>query len=506
MNFDFFHALAETNRWLLLMPEILVAGLAVLILLVDLLLSPAQKRLIPKLAIGGLAFILFYVCLFWSQGLLRETSAFGDTLLQTATTHWMRVFFLLAALIVCQLAVTFLGRRPKLPGGEFYHIVLVMTAALMILVQSNHFVLLFVALETVTLGFYILIAFSNDRMPSLEAGLKYLILGALSSAILLFGIVLLYGVAGTPDLPGSTTDSMNLSALATFISLNPDHPFVLAGAVFVIAGLAFKIGAVPFQVWIPDVYQGAPSPVSAFLATASKAAGFFVLLTLVTRPFNALADFLIPFLTLIAIVTILFGNLAALSQRNVKRLLGLSGVAHAGYLLMGVIAAFTVPWAVYAVLFYLFVYYLATASAFAVINHMSTGADDEQTLSDYIDLGRHQPFLATILAVSLGSLAGIPPLGGFLAKLFLFIAAFQAGLFLLLGVSVLGVIVSIYYYFGWIREAIFTQSRPAQIEFVAPAVNLPKLSWNAKVSLSLLTALTVILGFYVGGIGALMGS
>jgi NADH-quinone oxidoreductase subunit N len=504
MEFEFFRSLAESNRWGMIMPEILVGGLALLLLLTDLLLKPAQKFLIPRIAMGGLALIiLFTVLVAATSGNFR--AGFGGLILQNGLTDWMRIFFLLASLVVCHLASIFFGRRRHLPAPEFYHIVLVITGALMLLVQSNHFVLLFVTLETVTLGFYILVAYSNDRMPSLEAGLKYLILGALSSAILLFGIVLLYGIAGNPNLAGHTGDSMNFTLLGNFIAQNSEHPLVLVGAVFVIAGLAFKIGAVPFQIWVPDVYQGAPSPVTAFLATASKAAGFFLLIVLVTGPFSALAGFLIPLLTVIAILTILFGNISALSQRNVKRLLGLSGVAHAGYLLVGVIAAFTVDWAVYAVLFYLFVYYLASAVAFGVVNHVSIDDDADQTLSDYSDLARHQPFLAGVLAVSLGSLAGIPPLGGFIAKVFLFVAAFQAGLFLLLGVSVLGVVISIYYYFGWIREVYFTQSRPVQIEFVPRATQLPALSGSQKFALGLLTALTIILGFYVGGIGSFMG-
>lgn len=505
MNYDFFRTLAESNQWGLIMPEIFIGGLALVVLLADLLLSPSQKRFIPRIAIGGLAFLLFLIALLASQGALRHATGFSGLILQTMEIHWLRAFFILSALIVCHLGSVFLSRRGHLPRGEFYHIVLVVTGALMLLVQSNHFVLLFVALETVTLGFYILVAYSNDRLPSLEAGLKYLILGALSSAILLFGIVLLYGIAGNPLLAGNTADSMNFTALGLFIAENPGHPLVLVGASMVLAGLAFKIGAVPFQIWVPDVYQGAPTPVTAFLTTASKAAGFAVLLILVTGPFRPLAGFLIPALSLIAILTILVGNTAALSQKNVKRMMGLSGVAHAGYLLVGVIAAFTVSWAVYAVLFYLFVYYLASSAAFGVINHLSTDDDSDQTIADYADLARHQPFLSAVLVVSLGSLAGIPPLAGFLAKVFLFVAAFQAGLFLLLAVSVLGVVISIYYYFGWIREAFFVQSRSASVEFVPKAANLPALSWNQKVTLGLLTALTIILGFYVGGIGSLMG-
>jgi NADH-quinone oxidoreductase subunit N len=189
---------------------------------------------------------------------------------------------------------------------------------------------------------------------------------------------------------------------------------------------------------------------------ASKAAGFIVLLQLLHGPFIGLRDLLVPILSVIAGATILFGNIAAVTQRNVKRLMGLSGIAHAGYLLVGVIASLYVSWAVDAVIFYLVTYLLASFAVFGVMS-LAAGADDaNQELDDYENFARKRPFLGGVLACGLGSLAGVPPLGGFIGKLFLFVAAFQAGLYGLLAISVLGVVISIYYYFGWIREAYFS--------------------------------------------------
>ncbi|MFA5058837.1 MAG: NADH-quinone oxidoreductase subunit N, partial [Opitutaceae bacterium] len=424
---------------------------------------------------------------------------FGGLLQPSAGGQFMRVFFLLSAILVCILAKVTLGRQP-VPKVEFYHIVIVITAALMLLVQSHHFVMFFVALETVTIGFYILVGYFRTSAASLEAGLKYLILGALSSAILLFGIVLLYGVAGNRALPGATADPMNFTALRSFLAANPDNYLANIGAVLVLAGVAFKIGAVPFQIWIPDVYQGAPTPVTAFLAVASKAAGFAVLLTLAVDVFSPLQEVVVPALSVMAAATILFGNLAALTQHNVKRLMGLSGISHAGYLLVGVIAAIErEPLAVGAVYFYLLAYLLASFTVFAVMAHVSGGDDADQDLEHYANLARERPFLGVMLAVGLGSLAGIPPLAGFMGKLLIFIAAFKAGLYGLLLVAVAGVAISIYYYFGWIKAAFFPSAPDAG---AATPSAVTRVGLTAGTAMVVLALASIVLGFYQGPLGA----
>jgi NADH-quinone oxidoreductase subunit N len=385
------------------------------------------------------------------------------------------------------------------PRVEFHHIVIVVTGALMLLVQSNHFVMLFVALETVTVGFYILVSYFRSSAASLEAGLKYLILGALSSSLLLFGIALLYGVAGNPFLPGHTANGMQYAALAQFLRENPHNFLAGIGIVLVLAGVAFKIGAFPFQIWIPDVYQGAPTPVTAFLAVASKAAGFAVLLGLTTRVFPAYLWLVTPVLIAMAMATILFGNLAALTQHNVKRLIGLSGVSHAGFLLLGVAAAPAAPLAIGAIYFYLLAYLLASFAVFGVMAHLAGPDDADQELEHYAGLAKENPFLGGVLAVGLGSLAGIPPLAGFLGKLFIFIAAFQAGFRWPLLVAIGGVVISIYYYFGWIKAAYFESWKPSASEASAP-VRTP-VSLALGLTLGALALITVVLGFYQGPLG-----
>lgn len=455
---EFLRGFTATNEWSAILPEILLGVLALGLLGAEMLLSENRRRLIPRIAIWGQLLVMLVAAGTVGASLAGERSYFSGMILQSDVTQIMRAFFLVSSIMVCYLGQIYLSKQ-HLPKTEFYALVLIISAGLMLLVQSHNFVMFFVALETVTVAFYVLVAYCRTSQFSLEAGLKYLILGAMSSAILLFGIVLLYGMAGNPLLVASSHDALNYSELTNFILLNADNVIVRAGALLVIAGVCFKIGAVPFQIWVPDVYQGAPTPVTAYLAVASKAAGFIVLMQLLRGPFIGMSDFLVPILSVIAAATILMGNLAAVTQRNVKRLMGHSGVAHAGYLLVGVIASLSISWAVYAVIFYLVTYLLASFAVFGVMALVAGSDDAFQELDQYENFARKRPFLGGVLAFGLGSLAGIPPLGGFIGKLFLFVAAFQAGLYGLLGIAVIGVVISIYYYFGWIRESYFSDAK-----------------------------------------------
>ena len=494
------HNIVSTNQWSALLPEIILGCFAVLILFVDLLIPRARPQL-ARLSIGvqvfaGLLLILELPASLASPG--REV-LFAGLLAQDANADLMRLFFIVCSICVTHIGVVFL-KKQSLARVEFYHLVLVVTASFMVLVQSHHFLILFVALETLTIGFYVLVSYKRDSRYSLEAGLKYLIMGAFSSGMLLFGIALLYGVAGNPNLPMTAASPLNFTELGAFVGAsnaffnNSTNVMVLFGAVLVLTGIAFKIGVVPFQIWIPDVYQGAPTPVTAFLAVSSKAAGFYLLYLLLHGPFADLQFLTVPLLSLIAILTLVFGNIAALGQRNVKRVMGMSGVAHAGILLMGLLASLTIDWAFAAVLFYLVTYALASFGVFEVMAHVTDKADDDQDLDHYDDLLRKRPYLGGVLLVSLGSLAGIPPLAGFVAKLLIFIAAFQAGLYWVLGFALAGVVISIYYYFGWMRAAVMhnpfvTEETPRAI--AAPAV-------GARVLMGLLVAGTLLLGFYQG--------
>jgi len=250
------------------------------------------------------------------------------------------------------------------------------------------------------------------------------------------------------------------------------------------------------------VYQGAPTPATALLAVASKAAGFVVLLVLVTEVFAPYEWLVGPVLTFMAAATILFGNLAALKQNNVKRLIGLSGVSHAGFILLAVASVGQGPAAVGAVYFYLIAYLVASFAVFGVMTILSGPDDTAQELGDYCGLAKESPFLGGVLACGLGSLAGIPPLAGFAAKLFVFVAAFKAGHFGLLVVAIAGVVISIYYYFGWIRAAYFNDEAPISPEIARRARSGGGVA--LRIALAALAAATVVLGFYQGPLGRLV--
>ncbi|MDR2863085.1 MAG: NADH-quinone oxidoreductase subunit N [Puniceicoccales bacterium] len=468
-----FIQLAGENVWQALTPEIGVAVLALAVLVFELTLPEKWRHFIPNGVLIGL--------LGLTAGLLTGLRTpvntapavlFGGLVTQTRgvisggmpSTTFLRMFFLVSAFFVVWLGVRFLEKR-QLPRTEFLHIVLVVTAALMLLVQSNHFVLLFVALETVTVGFYVLTGYNRGNVDSLEAGVKYLVSGGVSSALMLFGIVLLYGTAGNPVLNGgaSGADALGFSFLAEFISAHPANPLVLAGVALVTGGIAFKIGMFPFQIWVPDVYQGAPMPTTAFLAVASKTAGILTLLILVNGPFSGVMVLeggspgpLYWLLSVMTGATLIFSNLTALGQVNVKRLMGLSGISHAGFMLLAVLASQTETGhalAVPALAVYLVAYLAGAFATFGVMNEMAEDEDASQSTADFQLLPKRNPFLAGILGCGLGSLAGIPPSLGFVAKFLVITAAFASGLWWLSAVALLCVGAGVYYYFAWLREA-----------------------------------------------------
>lgn len=492
MSTELLKAIADSNQWWAIGPEMILGCTALGLLLLEIILPKDQHRFIPMVAVMALVAVLVGVCFNFGE-IRGGEELFGGLIRLSLAGQIARVFFLFSSMLVLFIASICLPRT-RMPRVEFSHIVLVVTAALMLLTQSNHFVMFFVSLETVTIGFYILVSYFRDSALSLEAGLKYLVLGALSSAILLFGIVLIYGAVGRVMVDGVVHTGFEYGTVATFLQQHPDNFLAIAGALLVIGGVAFKIGAFPFQIWIPDVYQGAPMPVTALLAVSSKAAGFAVLLVFVDQVFAPLSAILIPVLSIMAAATILFGNLSALTQRNDKRLMGVSGISHAGYLLVGVVASLTIPMATGAIWFYLFTYMLASMAAFGVMAYLGVTEDAGQEIDTYNRLAKDHPFLGAILVVSVGSLAGIPPLAGFMGKLLIFVAAFQAHLYGLLAVAIIGVVISVYYYFGWIKAAFFES--PAVGETDQPPRSVATISLIGATTLTVLALATVLLGFY----------
>ncbi len=389
-----------------------------------------------------------------------------------------------------------------MPRIEFYRIVLVVAAAMMLLAQSNHFVMLFVALETVTVGLYILVSYCRTSAPDARGGPEVPRSWAPSARrCCSSGSSLLYGVAGNPALPGHTGCGLHYADLARFPRRQSRTiSWRRVGIVLVLAGVAFKIGAFPFQIWIPDVYQGAPTPVTAFLAVASKAAGFAVLLGLVRFVFPAYGWLVDagPFGSWPA-ATILFGNLAALTQHNVKRLIGLSGVSHAGFLLLGVVAAASVAARDRArSISTCFAYLLASFAVFGVMAHLAgsgrrrpgaralRGPGEGESVSRRGAGGRAG--LAGRHPAAGGLRGQVPDLRGGLSG---------AGSTGLLASRSAGVVVSIYYYFGWIKAAYFDGARPAT-ELTPRPARTP-VGWGARCAMLGLALASIVIGFCPGG-------
>jgi NADH-quinone oxidoreductase subunit N len=426
----------------LLSHEWLVVGLALLVLLVDLWLPAAAKRQLGYVAAAGLGVILLYSTFAWDLELGETRYAFGKMFAVDGLALFFKRFFLLAALIVLLISVEFADRITS-GIAEFYALVLLALAGMLFASSANDFALLFVSLELITVTFYVLNSFQRSRVTSLEAGVKYLIIGALSTAFTVFGIALVYGISG----------KLNFNELAMVAPQIAGNKLFLFGLLCVMVGLGFKIAAFPFQIWAPDVYQGAPTPATAFLAVGSKAAGFVLLLRVLFVAVPAVTSHWTHLLILISGITILYGNLCAIPQRNIKRLLGYSSIAHAGYLLLGIAALSDAGKS--AVLYYLSGYLFTVLGAFAVICLVMRHLDSED-ISSLSGLNQRAPLLAVTMTLAMVSLAGIPPLAGFFGKFLLIKAAIaqapaHPAFYWLVTIAVVGVVISLYYYFGVVR-------------------------------------------------------
>ena len=421
--------------------EMAVIAIGLGLLLLDLWTPIEHRRQLGYAAAAALGFVLlFSFSSFVDSG--ATATAFGGMYVQDGLALFFKRFSLVAAIVVLIMSVEFADR---IPAGisEYYALILFALSGMMFAASANDFSLLFVSVELITVTFYVLTGFQRSRLLSLEAGVKYLILGALSSAFLVFGIALVFGTTGT----------LNFTELTATASQFPANKIFLLGLLLVLAGLGFKIAAFPFQIWAPDVYQGSPLPTTAFLAVGSKAAGFVLLLRLL---FGAVPDITAHWTKLLAVIsaiTILYGNLCAIPQRNLKRLLGYSSISNAGYLLLGVAALSHAGQA--AVLYYLGGYLFTVLAAFLVICLVMRQVEGED-ISALAGLSRRSPFLAATMTLAMVSLAGIPPLAGFFGKFLLLKAAVEQGAsnhayYWLVAVAIVGIVISLYYYFGVVR-------------------------------------------------------
>lgn len=420
--------------------ELAVVGLGLAMLLLDLWTPAPRKRQLGYAAAAALVVLLLFSL---SADASHVRFAFNEGYAFDPLAMFFKRFFLLAGAVVLVLQVGFADRIGT-GISEYYALTLFALAGMMFTASAHNFAVMFVALEVVTITFYVLTSFQRNNLLSLEAGVKYLIMGGLSSAFMIFGIAFIYGTAGTFGFVEILQQSANLAGNSLF----------LIGLLFVLVGLCFKIAAFPVQIWAPDVYQGAPAPTTAFLAVGSKAAGFVLLLRIIYGVAPNVFHEWTTVLLVMASLSILYGNLCALAQTSLKRIFGYSSIAHAGYLLLG-LAALNAPGAS-AVLYYLSGYLFTVLAAFAVlvVALRQVEGDDVDALAG---LDRRSPLLAGALTLSMASLAGIPPLAGFVGKFLLFKAALeegarQSGFYVAVAFAIVGVVISIWYYFGVIRS------------------------------------------------------
>lgn len=419
------------------------------ILLADLWLPPERERRLGYVAAAGLAVLL--IASFFVQPAAPQF-AFGGMYVLDALALFFKRFFLLAAILVLIMAVEF-ADRIRTGIAEYYALTLFALAGMMFASSANDFLMVFVSLELITVTFYILASFQRFLARSLEAGVKYLILGALSTGFTVYGIALIFGAAGGTNFT---------KILAANGALSGNLMFTL-GLLLVLAGIGFKIAAVPFQIWAPDVYQGAPIPTTAFLAAGSKAAGFALLIRVLFGAVPGVVSGWTALFMVIAGATILYGNLCAIPQQNLKRLLGYSSIAHAGYMLLGITAMTDSGSS--AILYYLAGYLFTVLAAFTVVCIVAREVENEN-IAAVAGLHQRSPLLGASLALAMISLAGIPPLAGFFGKFLLLRALLERGslepaYYWLIGIAIAGVVISFYYYLGVVRAIYWPERFPA---------------------------------------------
>jgi NADH-quinone oxidoreductase subunit N len=425
------------------LPELILAIGSVLLLLIGAIRGKEEDRLLTELSVGILGVAIAVILIGSKTNVVVLDGAFIDD----GFGRFMKVLTLGGSLITLVMSQDFLAHE-KINKFEFPILVLLSTLGMLMLISAANLIALYLGLELMSLALYVLAAFHRENIRASEAGLKYFVLGALSSGMLLYGASLLYGFAGTVSFTGIAT------AIGSSASLG-----VTFGLAFIMAGLAFKMSAVPFHMWTPDVYEGAPTPVTAFFATAVKMAAIAITLRVVITVFEGIPGQWRQLVTFISILSMALGAFAAIGQANIKRLMAYSAIGHIGFALVGLAAGGEMG--VASVLAYMAIYLVMTLGTFAGILVMRVNGQNVENIADLSGLARTDGVMAFFLATMMFSLAGVPPLAGFFAKWYVFNAAIQAGLYPLAVIGVLLSAVGAYYYLRIVKVMYFDEPAPA---------------------------------------------
>lgn len=488
----------DVNLWLIL-PELIVCMIGVVVMLVDAFTKPAQRWVTGSVSLAGLLAAAIGSAWLW-LGWNGAAEAFNGMIVLDGLRLGFTFVFLIVSALTLLVSMVWVESE-RLPAGEFHSLLMFATAGMMFMASAGDLVIVFLGLEILSIATYVMCGFRRTDIRANESSMKYFILGSFSSAFLLYGIALTYGATSTAaGLPGTT----NIAEIARRLP-EAQYPLLLfAGAAMMLVGFGFKIATAPFHVWTPDVYEGAPTPVTAFMAAGPKAAGFasflrvfifafpFVLATGSSNIASEIHQAWLGALMVLGIATMTVGNVVAITQNNVKRMLAYSSIAHAGYAVVGFVAAGAAAdiehrdAAISAVIFYLLTYAVMNLGAFAVVQMIARAGDRRTEVEDYSGIGFQSPWLAFALSLFLLSLLGMPLTAGFIGKVMVFRAALDQGYYLLVVIGVLNTAVSAYYYLRLIIVMFF---RERTTTWDAPRV---------PASIAVVLVLTILGVFYLG--------
>ena len=477
--------------WIAVFPEIVLLVMASVIALVDLSVSSPKRTFTYGLTLATLAVIAVLQALYALEG--QTFYGFGNMVVSDPMGAWLKCFATVAVMVTLVYGRPYAADRQMLRGGEFFTLSLFSLLGMFVMISGHNFLVIYMGLELMTLSSYALVALRRDDATATEAAMKYFVLGALASGFLLYGLSMIYGATGSLDL------NEVFNAIA---SRQIKHQVLVFGVVFIVAGLAFKLGAVPFHMWLPDVYQGAPTAVTLMIGGAPQLAAFAICIRLLVEGLMPLAIDWQQMLVVMAIGSLLVGNLAAVAQSNLKRMLAFSTISQMGFLLLGLLAGviggnqLNTESAYSASMFYVLTYVLTTLAAFGIIMLLARAGHESEEITDLAGLNQRSPLYAGVMAMAMFSLAGLPPLVGFYAKLSVLqalISSQQANYIALAVFAVLMSLIGAFYYLRIIKVMYFDAPLPSNNQPLVAAA-------DARIVLTLNGALLLILGVMPGGL------
>lgn len=484
--------MTDKLSWIAIYPEIVLVVMACAITLMDLGVKSRQRTLTYVVSLLTLGVVALLQAMYAKSG--ATLYGLGNLVVSDPMGNWLKCFASVAMMVTLVYGRPYAADRDMLRGGEMFSLSMFALLGMFIMISGNNFIVIYLGLELLTLSSYALVALRRDNATATEAAMKYFVLGALASGFLLYGLSMMYGATGSLDIN------------AVFRAINSglvNHQVLVFGLVFVVAGLAFKLGVVPFHMWIPDVYQGAPTAVTLMIGGAPKLAAFAIVIRLLVEGMLPLAIDWQQMLMLLSIGSLLIGNLAAIAQTNLKRMLAFSTISQMGFVLLGLMSGMingnihSAANAYSSAMFYVVTYVLTTLASFGVILLLAREGFESEEISDFAGLNQRSPLYAAIMAICLFSLAGIPPMVGFYAKLSVLQALVASGQTLHIGLAVFAVMMSLigaFYYLRVVKVMYFDEP------ITATTVSA---SADVRVVLSINGALVLILGLVPGGLMAL---